>query len=41
MGVLGGIIGGGWLVGYVVVGFSVAGEGREFGVSLGVGSEGC
>ena len=31
----------GWWLGYVVVGYSVVGGGREFGVSLGVGSNGC
>ena len=41
MEVVGGIIGGGWLLRLVVIGFSVVGEGREFGVSLGVGSGGC
>ncbi len=35
----GGIIGGDWLLGLVVVGFSVVGEGREFGIFLGVCSD--
>jgi hypothetical protein len=39
--VVGGIIGGVWLLRLVVIGFSVVGEGRGFGVSLGVGSGGC
>ena len=31
----------GWSLGYVVVGYSVVGGEREFGVFLGVGSNGC
>jgi len=31
----------GWSLGYVGVGYSVVGGGREFGVFLGVGSNGC
>ena len=38
---VGGILGGGWLVRLVVDGFLVVCEGRRFGVSLGVGSGGC
>ena len=38
---VGDIIGGGWLLGLVVAGFSVVGEGRGLRVALGVGSVGC
>ena len=41
MEVVGGIIGGGWLLRLVVIGFSVVDEGRGFRVSLGVGSVRC
>ncbi len=38
---VGGIIGGSWLLRLVVVGFSVVCEGRRFGASLDVGSGEC
>ena len=38
---VGGILGGGWLLRLVLVGFLVIWEWRGYGVSLGVGFGGC